>query len=137
LFIWWRERKKKNMPGLREALLLRIPEKTSNLVIRRVDPLCVVALSAHDAISLHHPPPCKECCHYEWKTKTPPIMDAIWRLDPLPCLWLLQNPTNWPHLSHDHYFATFDFGKRSNFMVRFIERYCSILLCKLNNIILF
>lgn len=82
-FVYLMERKKKHMPGLREALLLRIPEKTSNLVIRLVDPLRVVALSAHDAISLHHPPPCKECCHYEWKTKSPAIMDAIWRLDPL------------------------------------------------------
>jgi hypothetical protein len=60
------------MPGLREALLLRIPEKISNLVIRRVDPLRLSALSAHDAISLHHPPPCERVSSLCVKNKLTP-----------------------------------------------------------------
>lgn len=54
-----------HMPGFKEALLLKIPEKTSHLVMRRVDPLRVLALSKHDAISLHHPPPYTKIEHDE------------------------------------------------------------------------
>lgn len=46
------------IPGFREALLLRMPENTSNLPMYVVDPRRVWALSRHDWISLHHPPPC-------------------------------------------------------------------------------
>lgn len=46
------------MPGFREALLLRIPAKTSYLLMRLVDPLRVLALSRHDCKLLHQPPPC-------------------------------------------------------------------------------
>lgn len=46
------------IPGFREALLLRMPENTSNLLMYVVDPRRVWALSRHDWISLHHPPPC-------------------------------------------------------------------------------
>ena len=46
------------MPGFREALLLRIPEKISYLLMRLVDPLRVLALSKHDCKLLHQPPPC-------------------------------------------------------------------------------
>ena len=40
-----------------DGRLLRMPEKTSTLVMRRVDPRRVPALSAHDRTSLHQPPP--------------------------------------------------------------------------------
>lgn len=56
----WIEEEHVVVPGLREALLLRIPEKTSHLLIKRVEPLLVLALSKHDSISLHHPPPCDQ-----------------------------------------------------------------------------
>ena len=59
------------MPGFREALLLRIPEKISYLLMRLVDPLRVLALSKHDCKLLHQPPPCniKRDLGYIWYTK--------------------------------------------------------------------
>lgn len=44
-------------PGFMAGLLLRMPENTSSLVMNRVEPRRVPALSAHDGTSLHQPPP--------------------------------------------------------------------------------